>query len=341
MQHYVPQAYLKRFANTKGRTYVYDTEKNEVRQTNIRQICCEKDFYTLAPWDKVVDIFKEMDLESEGISSLEEMKKAWEDGFYFESYYLAPFDEFSNDTINDVIKYLDDKNHLPMNKLEDLHRVVVMQNLRTKKNRVQMANYADAFIKTFAKIKGEDFDSIELSYSNDYLKHQQIGQMQNDEVLNKHMEHLAGCFVTVCRNNSNWGFFCNDHPLVIHANDKSLYGGVHLTSYGAEMYFPLSEKYCLSFLDMRYIMNELNGNLELLKEMNGMVINGSYQNILRINHLLVQGAHRYVISKYSQFEIIRKIEQERPEDLLSNSGVMVGGFTSGTIYNNARVNRKK
>lgn len=49
-QHFVPRVYLKHFSQKKGNEYfvdVYDKNKNIYFNTNIKNICSEKDFYTL------------------------------------------------------------------------------------------------------------------------------------------------------------------------------------------------------------------------------------------------------------------------------------------------------
>jgi hypothetical protein len=55
-QHYVPRLYLKEFASKKGDEYyvdVYDRTKNSVFNTNIRNICAERNLYTLDSASKV------------------------------------------------------------------------------------------------------------------------------------------------------------------------------------------------------------------------------------------------------------------------------------------------
>lgn len=44
-QHYVPQMYLRNFSSDKKRVYVYDSVKNEIRLSNIRDICEQNYIY--------------------------------------------------------------------------------------------------------------------------------------------------------------------------------------------------------------------------------------------------------------------------------------------------------
>jgi hypothetical protein len=49
-QHYVPRVYLKNFSRKRGKDFfvdVYDITTKDIFNTNIKNICAEKDFYTL------------------------------------------------------------------------------------------------------------------------------------------------------------------------------------------------------------------------------------------------------------------------------------------------------
>lgn len=340
-QHYVPKGYLKRFANAKGKTYIYDKIKNEVRQANIADICCEKEFYTLPKWDEVKEFYEDIGLENENFESFEELEKFWDDGYYFESNYLSPIDDYSKKTVDKILIELKEKNTFPMDLLGDVFRIIINQSLRTKKGRLRLANIADALFKTMSKAKGEDIDDLKLTYSDNYLKQRQINTMQNDEILDNLLSCLAGCYLSVCRNSTKWGFFTSDHPVAVYANDNGFYGGAAFCSYGVEIYFPISDEYCICLADVRYLSKELGGDIEFLKKSNGMIINASMSNVLRINHLIVRNSNNIVISKFSQFNLMEKILKERPEDLKSNIGVTVGGLTEGTIYKDATIKRGK
>lgn len=44
--HYVPQSYLKRFAD-REMVYVFDTQTDQIFKTNVRNIAAERDFYRI------------------------------------------------------------------------------------------------------------------------------------------------------------------------------------------------------------------------------------------------------------------------------------------------------
>lgn len=89
-QHYVPRSYLKHFATPKGRGYfvdVYDKKEDRYFNCNIKNICSEIDFYTLA--------------ENNPISSDRMViEKIYASGF--EPMYLRAYNILTNHTIHHI-----------------------------------------------------------------------------------------------------------------------------------------------------------------------------------------------------------------------------------------------
>jgi Protein of unknown function (DUF4238) len=47
--HYVPQFYQKGFSDTDERLWLYDRRTQKYAKAHPRDICCEKEFYTIDP----------------------------------------------------------------------------------------------------------------------------------------------------------------------------------------------------------------------------------------------------------------------------------------------------
>lgn len=62
-QHYVPQSYLRYFANSKEQLWVYDTKDKKSFKTSIRNIASERFFYDIEELDKTTG--KEQFIEKE------------------------------------------------------------------------------------------------------------------------------------------------------------------------------------------------------------------------------------------------------------------------------------
>jgi hypothetical protein len=110
--HYVPQAYLRQFAND-GRLYVYDKTQRRYFGSHVKDICSERDFY-----------------ECDGLADIAGPDQHMEDLF-------QGFEDAGAKVIRDTVDGIRDGTFVELPKVQrlDLALFLAMQYLRTKRTR--------------------------------------------------------------------------------------------------------------------------------------------------------------------------------------------------------------
>ncbi len=124
-----------------------------------------------------------------------------------------------------------------------------VQNLRT--------NHTREIIAGFNEILSEKIHEWELDHSSGVEKFSEMSKEEvkssSIDILNSLPSDLVGHFIgkelTLLKAPSNCSFYISDHPIVKHNHfPKEHRGNLGIGLYGIEIYFPISPRYCLSFL---------------------------------------------------------------------------------------------
>ncbi|AIO19072.1 hypothetical protein KQ51_01195 [Candidatus Izimaplasma bacterium HR1] len=338
-QHYVPKSYLKRFANEKGKTYVFDKNLGKSRPANINDICCETDFYTLPPWNEVKDNFNDNDIPEESeLKNVKEIKEYWNQGYLFETQNLAPIDDGYKRIIDKIIRYTDKHKMFPNHLAGDLFMILITQYLRTKQRRQEIINMRNAYESTLKKLNGMDVEDV--LYSNKWLKFEQIENLTDQELHKEMHDCLSSCYLIIMKNETNTGFYTTDAPILRTCLSNNFYSGTSFCSHGLELYYPLSPKYCVHLVDSRFLINDEKYSQKFLTDTYGIMLKARVENVTRVNHIAVSTAENVIISRFNQFELIDKIRIDRPRDLEKNGhGVKVDFGPFSDIYKGTKIDR--
>jgi len=277
IQHYVPQFYLRNFANKDGSTYFtncFDKVAQKIYTVNIDSIAAEKYFYD----------------DDEDTNQSVERK-------------LGQMEATFSQTCSTLVKE-EDVSVLSPDERKALAYFVTLQEVRTREfremirdmlkqlaERLSHERLAEAFKKQLDRVSAEG-----------YPKEFQI------DFLIKEVPYLAAILNqmkwVLLRNKTSMPYWTSDHPVNRHnPNDLIPYGNLGLRSPGIEIYFPLSPKLALMICDPR-------GPGSLFDEKFSIT---DVQNVIFQNHLQVKWSTRHIFSPGEDFSLAQEMLKETPE----------------------------
>ena len=220
-QHYVPQFLLKNWSQgKKSSIFVFDKKYNKSFASSIKNIAHENNFYE----DGVI-----------GRENNTEIKLSKLEGV------AAPI--ISKIISEGTIKKLTDSEH----KLLCLFSAVQM--LRTNNTREFLEGFNEIIAERIQEWGFDPNTEVEnfSSMSKEEVKTLSIS------ILNSLPIELVDNFIdkelTLLKAPTNGSFYISDHPIIKHNHfPREHRGNLGIGLYGIEIYFPISPKYCLSFL---------------------------------------------------------------------------------------------
>jgi hypothetical protein len=316
-QHYVPQFILRNFSiGKKNKIFVFDKKLNRSFPSNVRDIGHENNFYE----DQVLGYgnkteFKLSELETivapivEKIISQGSIKKLEE----WEHKWLCLFSTIQMLRTNDTREFLEESNKIISEK-----------------------------IKKWGYSPKKDVENYK-EMSKDEIKSSSI------DLLNSLPASLVGNFLdkklSLLESPKNQNFYLSDNPVVMHNHlPREGRGNLGIGLKGIQIYFPISSKYCLSFLcsdlvqDIRKKIKNYKAARILgvapvidISEAENMIsqfenkttnkllsINMDFNNSLQVIH-----STRFIYSSCDKFLLAKDMLKTNPE--ISNQSKVVDG----------------
>ena len=331
-QHYVPQCYLKYFANEQERINVFDKSKMEVRRNqDIANVATKHRFYDL----NLSDIFAQGGtLEKEKIKTdlaqilgvedkelVESYLKSIDEMQYIETEFFAKNIESIYGVLLDKIIQKDYpitpwviKNCHAISKIEKeiFSLFIAIQIIRTKSFRDTLGSMLEQFIGNISyKLQMNEKDAIppedfEVTLDKDYVKFQHAGMILDPEMAQGFADVLSHHIWVVYVNNTEQPFYTSDDPIVNipHKRDEFIsYGG--LNSEGIEILFPLSSNLLLGMYHHDTYSAILNDRM--------YVPVNTIETVNLFNRAQVIHCQRCVFSFNDNFEYARQICIEKPD----------------------------
>ena len=222
VQHFVPRVYLKNFSYFNGKEYyvwVFDKEKEEIFQTNIKNIAFEQEFYnTLSEDQDVEKILQQIETK---------------------------FDPVIQKLIS--IKNLDE---LTIDEKDVIAEFVAYQMIRTKETRNTLKDTSKQFFEKYGEelsesLKGEVLDSMR----EDSLRKTHNSLIKEVNEFKSRIKDLKWILLI---NKTKFPFWTSDNPVAEYNEvDLSPYGNLGLECFGFEMHFPINPKISLMICDKR------------------------------------------------------------------------------------------
>jgi len=294
-QHYVPQYYLKNFADSQKRgashIWVFDKFNQNTFSTIVRNVASQRYFY---------DISKEL---------VNVQDEQWIEKF------LADFDGESNKLVGRVFKKIEnlrkksDEKTYSINVItpsikKNLSYLLAFQYLRTREFRDL---FSELFEKSFSSIlevmlKAQSpgkIHEIRGKFNDEYLPIYQGNQIFKSF---KNISEIICTYIwTIGINTTDQPLFTSDNPVVKQAHLESNAFG----SPGIEIAFPLSPQTILIIFENTHFSKEspLDNKLCLL----------SLEAVNYYNRLQVSYSRRQIYCNEDKFNLVKKICQDYPE----------------------------
>jgi hypothetical protein len=227
--HYVPQAYLKRFA-VQDQVFVFDKQNEQTFKTNVLNIAAERDFYRIP--DKAVS----SEINSYALESA-----------------LSEIEIEHQQALDALVKYVDSSQEISRELRLGVARAIVFQYLRTQQMRVRISEGLNDFRDQLTKLllppmKSLNEDSIQFEHdenaSREYAKSNHLLLTINLRLV----ETLATILTdyhqwSVVQNMTELSFITSDSPVILDSIIKGspIFGNT-FGSLGARVLFPVNPK---------------------------------------------------------------------------------------------------
>lgn len=326
-QHYVPQFYLRYFSLDQGTIFVYDKYKERDFKTNIGKVAQERYFYKLPITE---NLKKDLEEDDKDRKYLVEKALSHFDGFHsgvlwkffsnLKSAETLSLSGFPRIILTDQQKY-------------DLSSFAIIQDLRTKKTREELAqmNYmlTESIYEFIGEKKFSDFDmnklKIEMPEGFDTIR--QLELLFNKDHVNGVSRVLTFNKVWILGvNRTERPLIISDHPIIQKSHDpKSSSSGGWISPY-MEIVIPLSPKYILIIIcPLLLRKKEFEFGAEFL--LDSMTTELTGDQVDYYNSLQCCNAYRFLYSERPDWEAVKRIIKDNPR--LKNpirQRVAVNGF---------------
>ncbi|MDD5488627.1 MAG: DUF4238 domain-containing protein [Candidatus Omnitrophica bacterium] len=330
-QHYVPQSILKGFAHgKKKKVWAYDKHTDNIFETQIRNIAAETGFYDISGKElseKLMkdDKFEKNDLPQEVIDFLKTG-----------NYTITMEEKFNKleDKAASIVEKMIKADAI--SGLTEEEKVIfglflAVQQLRVKVTALQIRQMFNGIKEHCVKMgftEGQIDKSMAMDKTDLKMFHLRT-IMKADRNLPQFLNKKWILLKAPEREN----LYIGDNPVTLqNQNDYSPYGNLGLAVKGIEIYFPISHKYELAlfcpsieeaFLELEDKLKEfphyepkigrayLNEMIEGFKS--GRSVTLQREMVENLNYLQVMFSCRFVFSQSNNFEIVRKMIENREE----------------------------
>lgn len=329
-EHFVPQSYLKFFANLRNtkkniyQTIVFDKVNNTFYSQNVDKVAAEGKFFHF-PEEINVD------------ANIKEMIKYMNDNQFIEKM-------FSQDVEIPFKKHLDEvrflynvlQNPIGVRAINDDQKInlsvlIAIQMLRTKSFREQTSQAQNKIAQSLVDIFMEKEDpnyqigDVKAKFGEKSSMALQASMLFDEDVLNSFAESLYNHIWLIYVNKTSEPFITSDNPVVKiphKQSDYMSYGGIK--SEGIEILFPISTKLVIGMYERKY-----HKQLEVLE--NTFAGPLEKENVDYCNSIQILQANRQVFSNNRNFEVLlNKLRKKYPDLLEIKPQLEV--FHNGKVY---------
>lgn len=308
-QHYVPQFYLRGFANTKKSEYylfTYNKENNTIFYTNIKNIARENYFYDIDEAQTIEKLF-------------------------------AQYEGLFNKSLKKLIDTEDLSKLYPEEK-EVLSHFIAIQFLRTKEKRIFHKKSAEGLIDIIGKQTIPNFKEGSITLTEDSLKALHIEFLLENfiEFSNIMFDEM---YWMLCINHTDETFWTSDNPCAVYneLEPEPFHGNLGLRCKGFQLHIPLSPKLLLILMNTDLRTSDLYNArktedesfnkriFEISKRIDIPIVNflpeKEFVDKKRVtfeNNLQIISSTQFIFSKNNNFELAEKYLDEFPHYKNSN-----------------------
>lgn len=302
-QHYVPQFYLKQWANNKKQLFVYDKKQNKNFTSNVKSIASSKFFYDFPIIDEIAKNEIRIHLKRNGyedtyIDSLFQ-EQVLENGFSQLESIVSPL-------LNQIIKKIDDVSLLSENRIKNypiftkdnkkiFSDYIASQLVRTNKHKLFQKDMTIQLFDGMKKVyKNNTNDNLIVEVDNNFHKWQYVG---NILPLTFEFSKLFESYKWIIyRNFTDMPYYISDSPVTQYGQ----LGKFGLKEKGVEIRFPLSPKYELIIHEPTFIDEQCS----LLDIDNIHILDNQIDNIQQSNDLQIQNSECQIYTNLDDYTFI-------------------------------------
>lgn len=290
MEHYVPQTYLKSFANDKEICYVYDKKEDNYFTPNISNIMGERYFYDIP--DEIVNNYQHAIKGKVDKQMLEKLLSSTVDGYWknIVENIKSNYEWFS-------LKY--SWNYV------NVYKCIAIQLLRTPRGRKLTTEF---YSQTYNKEVKEGFENIFLA--------KEISEVLKDVSDSFMIDYLLNEFGHICVgiNNTDVPFITADNPILLLNNYERKENEI--------IYYPIMPNRCIILMKRAAVDSQLSSVVQEFAERKFKIINDfsdiskeayarekalmleknpltkdiSVKEVIKLNTAIYMAAERFVVS---------------------------------------------
>ncbi|MCB9460168.1 MAG: DUF4238 domain-containing protein [Anaerolineaceae bacterium] len=316
-QHFVPQFYLRQFANSQSQVNVFDKLQQKTFRANIADVGSARYFYDLSQ-EQVASFEAQIEKKKENGEldpAIEDEVRARMTNVQWVEQKLSTWEHRFANVLNDVIMTLEKRRRFKKRFRSNIAQLVALQYWRTYERRQGMMEFdrkleteVMKLVNRMNEVKQTNFtaEDLGIAYDPDRTADRHKMIMLDTEILNETANIFNSHIWVIGVNDTKVPLYTSDNPVTQRAHKTDDWrSNTGIASPGIEIFFPLSPKYVLKMFERSYFhtMESYDGRLIYLKEEN-IVYNNSHQ---------VQSAYRQIYSPTSDFQLIEQMLAEEPE----------------------------
>lgn len=312
-EHYVPQRYLRKFANG-NKFFVFDKEKKQQRPGNVGDYACERFFYDIDFEELKKEKLEQdptfkVDTEIEALmSQIDEQHIEHWFGQNVETWLFNPIDKVVSSYVMANPQKLHEINIFSDQEMNYLSLYMATQVLRSKEFRESMTEIYERLPLLLMKKKAktdeerEFLNNLELKIKNENHKkllHALI-LMDENAVADFAMDFRKKIW-SIGVNNTDVPFITSDNPIVKFGHN----GMQGFNSSGVEIFFPINTKLILILREPEFFWYEF--------ENNNHFVDLEKDEVEFMNSLQVQQSYRYVFSHQDDYSLVEGMMKRNPQ----------------------------
>lgn len=311
-EHYVPQRYLRAFANGE-KFFVYDKEKAQKRSGNIGDYASERYFYDVDFEELKKEVLEHnpdfrMEPEIENLmAEVDEQHIEHWFGQNVETWLFEPISKVITTYTMANAESLGKMQILSDDNMDYLSLYLAIQLVRSKEFREQITELyervplllADKFMKNDDVTKPSQLFNVQLNKNHKKLFHAQF--LMDQDFITEIAISMRNKIWLIGYNQTAEPFITSDNPVVRYSPS----GRIGLNTDSAEIIFPISSNLILILGDMT--------KYESLLSVHNHFIEMSKDEVKFYNSIQLTQSYRYVFCKEDKFENIDKLLKENKQ----------------------------
>ena len=289
IEHYVPEAYLRRFTKDSKSVFVYDKYQRRIFKTNISNVACEKGFYDF-PKGKAAEMGIDPKLVEKTFSDIETTSS-----------------EVIERVINKIVSKGRRKKIITENQRLQLSIFIAFQLLRTPQHREILREVeeklGEELLKELPDYSPENFI---VKADEEWIKLFHSGIMFDEKMMNPIIKLLFGHIWMIGTNKTDQPLYTSDNPVVKRGHiDDPLISNLGLASKGIEIALPLNSDYIIIICERSAFREYENRD--------GKIISLNSENITYYNSMQVVNSNRQIYCINEKLQMADTICNTNPE----------------------------